>query len=217
MIIKLLGRGVSETTVANAEDGDAALLAKIRVGDGPEVDPYEASQIIERLSQADVDDVSSEGGGFRVVLRVPGGTTGHVLRMPNAKDVIEYRRGFARILDLPYNRQELTVNLAAAGSLYQKVSRGTEGYAGAVAIIHQGVARPTLPAVLGSLELAPSGALQSATLPGRPGRRWSVRPLPTRPARRGAIAGDRSPDAARARPSGGHQDGPAGRIGRCCG
>jgi len=52
-------------------------------------------------------------GAFRVLLRVPGGTTVHLLRMPSAKDVIEYRRGFARILDLPFNRQELTVNLAS--------------------------------------------------------------------------------------------------------
>jgi hypothetical protein len=140
VIIKQLGRGVSETTVANVEEADAALLAKIRVDDGPEVDPYEASQIIERLSQADVDDVASEGGGFRIALRVPGGTTAHVLRMPSAKDVIEYRRGFARILDMPYNRQELTVNLVAAGALYQKLAQETEGYADGVPIIHQAVA-----------------------------------------------------------------------------
>ncbi len=139
VIIKQLGRGVSETTVANAEDVDAELLAKIRQGEGPEVDPYEASRIIEQLSQADVDDVLPEPGGFRVLLRVPGGITAHILRMPSAKDVIEHRRSFARILDLPYSRQELTVNLAAAGSLYQKLVQATEGYVGAVPIIHQAV------------------------------------------------------------------------------
>jgi len=44
------------------------------------------------------------GDGFRVTMRVLGGTASHVLRMPSAKDVFEYRRGFARVLDLPYNR-----------------------------------------------------------------------------------------------------------------
>ena len=73
-------------------------------------------------------------------MRVPGGLTAHLLRMPSAKDVIEYRRGFARVLDLPFNKQELTINLAAAGSLYQKLTQSTEGYAGAVPIIHQAVA-----------------------------------------------------------------------------
>jgi len=140
IIIKQLGRGISETTIPNAEEVDAALFRKIRIDEGEEVDAYEASRIIEQLSQAEVDDVVAEAGAFRVVLRVPGGMTVHLLRMPSAKDVIEYRRNFARILDLPFNRQELTVNLAAAGELYKKLCQSAEGYAGAVPIIHQAVA-----------------------------------------------------------------------------
>ena len=140
IIIKHLGRGTSETTIPNDEEVDAALFAKIRLDDGDELDVYEASRIIEQLSQAEVDDVVAEGAAFRVLLRVPGGTTVHVLRMPSAKDVIEYRRNFARILDLPFNRQELTVNLAAAGALYQKLCQTREGYADVVPIIHQAVA-----------------------------------------------------------------------------
>ena len=140
IVIKQLGRGVSETVVPGSEDADAELLAKLRVGDGPEVDAFEASRILEQLSQADVDDVLPEAGAFRVLVRVPGGITAHVLRMPSAKDVIEYRRAFARILDLPFNKQELTVNLAAAGDLYKKLCQGSEGYAGAVPIVHQAVA-----------------------------------------------------------------------------
>ena len=140
IIIKQLGRGVSETTIPNAEEVDADLFRKIRLDEGDEVDAYEASRIIEQLGLAEVDDVVPEGAAFRVLLRVPGGTTAHVLRMPSAKDVIEYRRSFARILDLPFNRQELTVNLGAAGTLYQKLVQATEGYAGAAPIIHQAVA-----------------------------------------------------------------------------
>jgi len=140
ILIKQLGRGVSETTIPNAEDVDAALFRKIRADEGDEVDAYEASRVIEQLSLAEVDEVMAEAGAFRVLLRVPGGTTTHVLRMPSAKDVIEYRRSFARILDLPFNRQELTVNLVAAGALYEKLCQTREGYAGAVPIIHQAVA-----------------------------------------------------------------------------
>jgi len=140
IIIKQLGRGISETVIPSSEDADAELLAKLRVGDGPDVDAFEASRILEQLGQADVDDVVPEAGAFRVLVRVPGGITAHVLRMPSAKDVIEYRRAFARILDLPFNKQELTVNLGAAGILYQKLCQGTEGYVGAVPIIHQAVA-----------------------------------------------------------------------------
>jgi hypothetical protein len=142
VIVKQLGRGVSETTIPDSAEADAALLAKIRLPEenAPEVDPFEASRIIEQLSQADVDDVVQVGDGFRVTLRVLCGTVGHVLRMPSAKDVFEYRRGFARVLDLPYNRQELTINLAAAGALYKELITATEGYAGEAPIIHQAVA-----------------------------------------------------------------------------
>ncbi|MDX1968259.1 MAG: hypothetical protein SFV23_13870 [Planctomycetaceae bacterium] len=142
VIVKQLGRGVSETTIPDSQDIDGALLAKIRVGEdeGPVVDPFEASRVIEQLSQGEVDDVASIGDGFRVTLRVLGGTVTHELRMPSAKDVFEYRRGFARVLDLPYNRQELVINLAPAATLFKKLIQSSEGYAGDVPIIHQAVA-----------------------------------------------------------------------------
>ena len=142
VIIKQLGRGVSETIIANGEDADGALLAKIRAHeeDAPEVDAFEASRIIEQLSQAEVDDVVQAGDAFRVTLRVLGGTVTHMLKMASAKDITEYRRGFARVLDLPYNRQELTINLAAAGALYKKLITTAEGYAGDAPIMHQAVA-----------------------------------------------------------------------------
>ncbi|MBI4909918.1 MAG: hypothetical protein HY820_40240 [Acidobacteria bacterium] len=142
VIIKQLGRGVSETIIANGEDADGALLAKIRVPEenAPEVDAFEASRIVEQLSQAEVDDVVQAGDAFRVTLRVLGGTVTHLLKMASAKDVTEYRRGFARVLDLPYNRQELTINLSAAGALYKKLITTAEGYAGDAPIMHQAVA-----------------------------------------------------------------------------
>ena len=143
VIIKQLGRGVSETIIGNGEEADGALLAKIRVPEenAPEVDAFEASRIIKQLSQAEVDDVVQAGHAFRVTLRVLGGTVTHLLKMASAKDVTEYRRGFARVLDLPYNRQELTINLAAAGALYKKPITGTEVYAaGDAPVMHQAVA-----------------------------------------------------------------------------
>jgi hypothetical protein len=142
VIVKQLGRGVSETTIPDSAEADAALLAKIRVPEenAPDVDAFEASRIIEQLNQADVDDVVQEGDAFRVTLRVLGGTVAHILKMPSAKDVFEYRRGFARVLDLPYNRQELIINLAPAGALFKKLLETSEGYAGDVPVIHQAVA-----------------------------------------------------------------------------
>jgi hypothetical protein len=141
VIIKQLGRGISETIVPGSEEADAELVAKLRNGDsGPEVDAFEATRILEELSQADVDDVVPEAGAFRVTLRVPGAITTHVLRMPSAKEIIQYRRAFARILDLPFNKQQLSINLGAAADLYKNLSQKTDGYAGAVPVIHQAVA-----------------------------------------------------------------------------
>ena len=99
VIIKQLGRGVSETIIANGEDADAALLAKIRVPEegAPDVDAFEASRIMEQLSQAEVDDVAQAGDAFRVTLRVLGGAVAHVLRMPSAKDVIEDLRAALKL------------------------------------------------------------------------------------------------------------------------
>ena len=87
-----------------------------------------------------VGDVIQAGDSFRVTLRVLGGTVTHLLKMPSAKDVFEYRRGFARVLDLPYNRQELIINLAPAGALFTRLAQTAEGYAGEVPVIHQAVA-----------------------------------------------------------------------------
>ncbi|MCC6362208.1 MAG: hypothetical protein IT165_01720 [Bryobacterales bacterium] len=142
VIIKNLGRGTSETIIPNAEDVDAALLAKIRIEEETpaDVDAFEAVKCMEQLAQAEVDDVVHVGDAFRVTTRVLGGTTVHLLRMPSARDVFEYRRGFARVLDLPFNKQELTINLRAAGDLYKKLVQATEGYVGDVPIIHQAVA-----------------------------------------------------------------------------
>src|SRR5579863_8043552 len=96
VIIKQLGRGVSETTVANGEDVDAALVAKIRTEQTPEIDPFEAMKVVEQLSLAEVDDVVPSGDSFQVVIRILGATTTHLLKTPSAKDVWDYRRGFAR-------------------------------------------------------------------------------------------------------------------------
>lgn len=63
-------RGISETTVAKGGDVDASQLTKIRAGDAPEVDAFEAMKVVEQLSLAEVDDVVPDGDTFKVTLRV---------------------------------------------------------------------------------------------------------------------------------------------------
>jgi hypothetical protein len=116
VLIKNLGRGVSETTIKNGEEVDAALLAKLRTEEQPEVDAFEAQKVFEQLATCDVDDVEQAGDSFKVTTRVLGGTTTHLLKMPSQKDVNTYRRGIMRVLDLPFGRQEITLNVRAAGT-----------------------------------------------------------------------------------------------------
>jgi hypothetical protein len=140
VIVKQLGRGISETTTPSGEDIDAAMLAKIRTEEEPQVDAYEAQKVVEQLAICEVDDVVLAGDAYRVTLRVLGATTTVLLKMPSAKDVNEYRHGFARILDMQFSRTQLTINLRAGGDLFKKLVEATEGYAGDVPIIHQAVA-----------------------------------------------------------------------------
>jgi len=135
-LIRHLGRGMTEALPAGPE-ADADLLAKIRTDDGSPLDPYEATRVIEQLALCDVDDVQPEADGYRVSMRVPGGATSVLLRIPSARDVIEFRRSYTRLIGLPRNRQELTINLDAVASLFRKVFVSAEGYAGDVPVIHQ--------------------------------------------------------------------------------
>lgn len=149
VVIKHLGRGVTESSVPNSVPVDEELFRKIAIGEGPEVDAFEAARIIDELSFCEVDNVTEEAEGYRISLRVPGGTVAVILRIPSAREVFDYRRSFARVLDLPFGRQEMTINLGAVSMLFGKILVRSEGYAGDVPVIHQSVA---LQAMLDKLE-----------------------------------------------------------------
>ena len=141
LVVKNLGRGLSETIAPDSGESDLELVATLRKDEnGPSIDKYEATQIIDQLNRCDVEDVVEEAGLFRISMRVPGGLVTHVLRMPSARDIIQHRRAYCRSLDAPYNQQQITINLAAAGETYSKLDPHPEGYAGAVPIIHQAAA-----------------------------------------------------------------------------
>lgn len=142
VIVKQLGRGRSQTDVLPCEDADADLVQSLRVEekDGPEIDKFEAARVLEILATAEVEDVSDEPGGFAVTLRVLGGKSTHHLRMPSEQDRAQYRRSFADVVDLPYGKQQITVNIGAAAEIYRRLQVSAEGYAGAVPIIHQSTA-----------------------------------------------------------------------------
>ena len=142
VIVKQLGRGRSQTDVLPCEDADLDLVQSLRVEekDAPEIDKFEAARVLEILATAEVEDVTDEAGGFAVTLRVLGGKAVHHLRMLSEEHRAQYRRSFADVVDLPYGKQQITVNIGAAAEIYKRIVVSTEGYAGAIPIIHQSAA-----------------------------------------------------------------------------
>jgi hypothetical protein len=138
VVVSQLSREESVTDVVDGERAAAELLAKIRIDkDGPDLDEYEASYVIERLSRAQVDDCARADGGVGVTLKVPGVVTKHVLRVPSLAEVVNYRRGFSRLVENRRGKQLLKINLRAAGEFYDKLVLSKDGYAGDVPVIHK--------------------------------------------------------------------------------
>lgn len=135
--IRQLGRGNSKTTVLNAEEVDGELLSKIRLGDGPDFDGAEAAAIIRRLAKAEAGEAEKTGVVYSIPVTVPGEETVHRLRMATEKQRFNYRRAAFDPTDGPHGRQEIRMNLQAAGDLYDALTSGAEGYSGPVPIIHK--------------------------------------------------------------------------------
>jgi len=141
LITKQISRTVTEDTIVETPETDLLLVEKLReVHEGPPLSTGEASWILDQLSSAEVEEVERQGAQFRIVLRVPGGLVTHIVGMPSVEDMQDFQREFTSTRQIQEGRlvkQEQVVNLAAVKKLYQKLSRGTEGYGMAVPVVHQ--------------------------------------------------------------------------------
>lgn len=146
IVTKDLGSGMSQTSVAETDEVDAALLAQIRIGDdGIEVDGYEATSVFDRLQRAEVvGEVTREAGQFCITLRVLGGIeTTHVMRMPTAREEIRYRKSITQSID-SRSMNQTTIHLSVAGDFYKALLVRNAGYSGPVPIVHMAVVMPRL-------------------------------------------------------------------------
>ena len=81
------------------------------------------------------------GDAFRVTLRVLGGTTTHLLKMPSAQGRDSSTGAASRACwTCRSTGRSSPSTCARRGDLYKKLVEATEGYAGDVPIIHQAVA-----------------------------------------------------------------------------
>ncbi len=135
LVYRNLGRGIQEQVNQDPVQGDAELLATIRQGEGPEIDPYEAFRILEELSRTRVVENGAEPDPLRINLAVPGATTVHVFRMPTAKEKFQLGKlASSRSAD---NREVWSLNYSAAGDLYDAICKESVHYVGRVPIIHK--------------------------------------------------------------------------------
>ncbi|MBN9658630.1 MAG: hypothetical protein J0H49_10665 [Acidobacteria bacterium] len=150
MTSRSIGNGKSTSEVANAEKVNSELFDQIFRG-GAELDEYEKSEVIGRLSRAEVIESSSSPSGYEVKLKVPGGDTLHSLKMPSARQVAEYRRYAVRVVEGRRGASEISINLRASMELYDALKVSVTGYAAAIPAIHKSAVISEVLAMLDSL------------------------------------------------------------------
>jgi len=147
-----VGRGKSTTTLPEPGEADTKLFAKLLIGEEGTPDPYESARVLEVLAACEVRDCKREGSVFRVKTQVPGGTTVHIVKLPTARDMTQF--GYLTdSVEMPNGRSEVTVDLTAGGTIYDRLMQSTEGYAGAVPVWHKTeVVRVVIDAVRAELQ-----------------------------------------------------------------
>ena len=140
IIIRRLGRGISETVPPEPGEADLKLYSAIAVNGAPVMTPAEAAKVIEVMAVADVFDVQVEGGEATVEMEVASGRVKHHMRIPTADEVLSFRRAAASVLDLPFNQQEIRVTPEAGARLYEKCQGKSEDYVNGIPNIHKDAA-----------------------------------------------------------------------------
>lgn len=117
-IIRQLGGGKSETEVSGGEDADLDLFRAIRLDESKDLDKYEAQLVVNRLATCEIRGVRRDAPGFVVEAETAAGLLEFQMSIPSAAQRAQHGRNFVRLIDLPYNQQEVKVNLGAAGELF---------------------------------------------------------------------------------------------------
>lgn len=145
------GRGLSDWEEPGRQQAELELLKAIgEAGTEERFDKFESSKIIDLLSRAEVMEVDREGSGFRVELKVFGGTVVHTIGIPTMEDRFRYDREVSKFTN-GSQRVELYINLPPCGEIWDRIKIGTSGYAegSAVPIIHKSA---VLSGVIGYLQ-----------------------------------------------------------------
>ena len=131
IIVRRLGRGQSETSSESGEV-DLALYNKITTNGAPPLSAAEATRIIDAIATCEATDVIVDGTQATVELHVVSGPVKHQLTIPTAEQVLSFRRSAVRLIDLPFNKQEVRVNPDAGAKLWEACQGKSDDYTGGV-------------------------------------------------------------------------------------
>ena len=138
VITRNLGRGRTQSDTIGAEEVDLEIYAAIRLEGSCDLDGAECMQLLDRVGSCEVLDYEHEGNGVAVSLLLPGDTEAtHRLRVPTAKEVLDYNRGLAKVTTLSNGRDQIAIDITAAGRLWDALRLDHTGYDGPVPIVHK--------------------------------------------------------------------------------
>lgn len=137
IIQRNVGRGTTQIEQVDHSNVDFDIFNQVKQEDSAEIDAYEAQMILDKIAYAEVIEFESGAGEYIITLATAVGDTTHRLRIPTAKEIMQYRRSFARVADLPHGKQQISINLEAVTPLYDALKKSAEGYSADVPIIHK--------------------------------------------------------------------------------
>jgi len=127
-----LGRGVTEMVQPEPSDVDLAFYDKIKLNGGTSLTKAEAALVGDTLAACAVTNVELEGDTATVTATVLTGQVKLRLAIPTAAQTVTFRRAAYRLLELPFNTQEIRMNPDAGARLFDECKGGSDDYTGGV-------------------------------------------------------------------------------------
>ena len=141
IVQRSLGR--DKTTIDRNRSGieaNAQLYKRIAMNGHSKLDDFTASWVIDQIERCELIAIHRNGGTYSVVLDVKGGpVTHHIAIRKLTMDLVSDYRGSRVDIIRRGNNSEIRSFLTPAAVLYDIILDHTEGYGGAVPIIHKSV------------------------------------------------------------------------------
>jgi hypothetical protein len=146
IISKRAGRGSTENEVLTNSEADLKLYHEIKVGDGPEITPQDATRILDAIGFCEVRDSSLGADDAEVVLSVMGGTeVTHNIRIPSAAQLLQFRKRVQRSgRELPNGKNEFRIMIEPGAALWDQCRGSSKDYANGIPAIHKNLAMRTV-------------------------------------------------------------------------